>query len=95
MRCPHAPLQAKVLLALWTFPGNWVTYYSNSFRGGCSMAKNFAPEKWRRVSLLLFGHENAECPFPPVRKRGNRVPACTSPRVIFATPRFPDQSGRQ
>lgn len=72
MRCPHAPLQAKVLLALWTFPGNWVTYYSNSFRGGCSMAKNFAPEKWRRVSLLLFGHENAECPFPPVRKRGAR-----------------------
>ncbi|KAJ1525075.1 hypothetical protein ONE63_009919 [Megalurothrips usitatus] len=60
-------LAAKFLLASWAFPGRWVTYYSNTFSGGCSMAKNFSPERWRRVSLLVFGHENAECPFPPMR----------------------------
>ncbi|XP_026285267.1 uncharacterized protein LOC113211167 isoform X2 [Frankliniella occidentalis] len=60
-------LSAKFLLASWNFPGRWITYYSNTFSGGCSMAKNFSPERWRRMSQMVFGHENADCPFPPVR----------------------------
>ncbi|KAK3932169.1 Venom carboxylesterase-6 [Frankliniella fusca] len=60
-------LAAKFLLASWNFPGRWITYYSNTFQGGCSMAKSFSPERWRRMSQVVFGHEHAECPFPPVR----------------------------
>ncbi|XP_026285259.1 uncharacterized protein LOC113211167 isoform X1 [Frankliniella occidentalis] len=67
-------LSAKFLLASWNFPGRWITYYSNTFSGGCSMAKNFSPERWRRMSQMVFGHENADCPFPPVSAspRGGR-----------------------